>query len=239
MMKIRIYQINPERDTDRVRFQPLEKINGVVDRNIYDLVFEGISYCKTLEGVKEIMNHQCPDYYSGSEVGTSDVVEVIESDGAEPSFYFCNGKEFKKILFHPIEFEEMETAPEKISVSRIRVGEAPERIEIDNCLDALLFCWLMCRKAENFCRVCRKNWLGSMPGASNIRNVLRGRMKKSKSFPKRKQRRNTKDNKKNGLEGEACTILASSSFLLRSRKNENSLGDTPNTPVRKRGESNE
>jgi len=137
MMKIRIYQINPERDTDRVRFQPMEKINGVVDRNNYDIVFEGILYCKTLEGVKEIMNHQCPDYYAGNKVGTSDVVEVIESDGAEPAFYFCNDKEFKKILFHPIEFEEMETAPEKISVLRIRVGEAPERIEIDNCLDAL------------------------------------------------------------------------------------------------------
>lgn len=136
-MKVRIYQINPERDADGARFQPLEKINGVVDCNIYDMVFEGILHCKTLESVKEIMNHQCPDHYVGDKVGPSDVIEVVESDGVEPSFYFCNSKEFKKILFHPIEFEEMETAPEKISVLRVRVGEPPEKIEIDNSLNAL------------------------------------------------------------------------------------------------------
>jgi len=56
---------------------------------------------------------------------------------------------------------------------------------------------------------------------------------KSTSFLKAKCRTNCKNERKNDLEGEACTILASSSFLLRSRKNENSLGDTPNTPVRK------
>jgi hypothetical protein len=42
---------------------------------------------------------------------------------------------------------------------------------------------------------------------------------------------NRKDKEKNDLERAACTILASSSFLLRSRKNENSLGEcSPNTP---------
>ena len=137
MMKVRIYQIDPDRDVDGAVFQSFEKIKGVVDRNIYDLIYEGTLYCKTLEGVKGIINYQRPKFYRGIDLGTSDVIEVVESDGVDPGFYFCDEKEFKKILFHPIEFEETETAPEKISVLYVRSGMKPEFIEIDNCPEAL------------------------------------------------------------------------------------------------------
>ncbi len=45
-MKIRIYQINLERDTDRIAFESLDRLerhqgSGEINSSIYDKVYEG------------------------------------------------------------------------------------------------------------------------------------------------------------------------------------------------------
>lgn len=83
-MKVKIYQINSERDTCDVIFQPydsLEKLQGTMDINseIYDCVFEGEVDCVTLEDVYAMFNAAHPDGYGGRSLSVSDVVEIVDA----------------------------------------------------------------------------------------------------------------------------------------------------------------
>ena len=82
-MKMKIYQVNAERDKDNVLFQPydfLEKLQGTTDINsrIYDCVFEGDVDCITLDDVYTKFNIDSPDGYGGRSLSVSDVVEIVE-----------------------------------------------------------------------------------------------------------------------------------------------------------------
>ena len=115
-MKIRIYQINMERDIMRVAFasyDQLEEMTGnpvTIDSSIYDLVYEGEVDCQDLEDVFQVFNLHHPSDYRGRSLSVSDIVEVIEvktdadndcSHGhpVEAGFYYCNSFGFKKVSF--------------------------------------------------------------------------------------------------------------------------------------------
>ena len=84
-MKIKIYQINMNRDKDRVAFENLDQLEEffdareIPDCSIYDKVFEGEVDCGNLEEVFEMFNLEHPEGYKGRSLSVSDVVEVVES----------------------------------------------------------------------------------------------------------------------------------------------------------------
>ena len=83
-MNIRIYQINHERDEERVKFlgmEELEKLTGsrAVDSNTYDKVFDGEVDCKTLDEIYELFNFEHPDGFKGHSLSVSDVIEVVDA----------------------------------------------------------------------------------------------------------------------------------------------------------------
>lgn len=105
-MQIKIYQIDMERDKNRVafinfnslsKFQDTDQINS----SIYDCVFSGVVECKSLEDVCRIFNIDLPNGYKGRSLSVSDVIEVIESDSIKNGFYFCDSVGFKKVNFEP------------------------------------------------------------------------------------------------------------------------------------------
>lgn len=98
-MKIRIYQINLERDKDQKAFQPYDKTDSI-DSKIYDLVFDGALDCKSLEDIYYSFNMDHPAGYKGRSLSVSDVVERKE-DG-QVQFYFCDRIGFKEISFEPM-----------------------------------------------------------------------------------------------------------------------------------------
>ena len=115
-MKIRIYQINLERDIMRVAFasyDQLEEMTGspvAIDSSIYDLVYEGEADCQDLEDVFQVFNLHHPLDYGGRSLSVSDIVEVIEAETdadnncslghpVEPGFFYCNSFGFKKVSF--------------------------------------------------------------------------------------------------------------------------------------------
>ena len=115
-MKIRIYQINLERDIMRVAFSSydqLEEMTGspvTIDSSIYDLVYEGEVDCQDLEDVVQVFNLHHPSDYRGRSLSVSDIVEVIEVETdadnnsslghpVEAGFYYCNSFGFKKVSF--------------------------------------------------------------------------------------------------------------------------------------------
>ena len=84
IMKIRIYQINTDRDANRVVFESFDNMkcfsgNGEVDTTIYDKVFDGSVACGSLEGVYEMFNVKHPVGYAGRSLSMSDVIEVVEA----------------------------------------------------------------------------------------------------------------------------------------------------------------
>ena len=140
-MNITIYQIDMDRDEDRVcflshenlaRFQGSEKINSA----IYDKVFTGKVDCNNLEDVYCMFNLNHPDGYKGRSLSVSDVVEVCEDEEVQKGFYFCDDLGFKEVEFDPLitkdktKMEVMDMNVEQIK-AEYPVGTKIELINMD------------------------------------------------------------------------------------------------------------
>lgn len=80
-MKIKIYQINMERDLHRVKFQSYEKMRSYqetadIDASIYDRVFMGDVDCAGMEDVYQLFNTEGHRLHQGHSLSVSDIVEV-------------------------------------------------------------------------------------------------------------------------------------------------------------------
>ncbi len=106
-MNIAIYQVNLDRDANRVAFANLEHLtkyqgNTEIDSAIYDKVFEGDVDCADLEDVYQMFNLNHPKDYLGRSLSVSDIVEVkdaveiigiVELPGGE-EHRFCDFAEY-------------------------------------------------------------------------------------------------------------------------------------------------
>ena len=147
-MKIKIYQINMERDENRVAFmayESLAKFQGSpdVDSRIYDKVFEGEVNCFTLERLYEIFNREHPAGYKGRSMSVSDIVEIVDGTTGKSYFHFCDSFGFKQVSF---EFEKAQLSErfcdgdkkaDTISVLLIQPGKYPKTVEIEDSLEAM------------------------------------------------------------------------------------------------------
>lgn len=105
-MNIRIFQINPGRDVDRVAFQDLERLpqyqqSAGINSALYDCVFEGDVDCGTLEDVFRMFNLEHPPEYTGRSLSVSDIVEITPDQSLDAGFYFCNSIGFERVEFDP------------------------------------------------------------------------------------------------------------------------------------------
>ena len=112
-MKIKIYQINMDRDNGSYSFTNYEntirRTGGDIRSGIYDCVFDGEVACKGLEEVYEKFNIDSPPGFKGHSLSVSDIVEIAESDSVEKGYYFCDSIGFKKIDFEPEKAEKIWT----------------------------------------------------------------------------------------------------------------------------------
>ena len=129
-MKIKVYQIVPERDKQNVKFtglDELEKYQGskAVNAALYEEVFDGEVDRTTLEGVYELFNTDIPPLYRGHSMSVSDVVKT--DDG----FYFCDRFGFQKTEFD----EALATKPKNlVRVVYVEPGKPAYAAEIENTL---------------------------------------------------------------------------------------------------------
>ncbi len=102
-MKIRIYQIDTDRDANGAAFMPLDRLERIqgteeVDASLYKRVFEGEVEEDGLEGVWALFNTDRPEGFTGRSLSVSDVVRVLEGP-PDPGAYYCDTFSFRKIPF--------------------------------------------------------------------------------------------------------------------------------------------
>lgn len=105
-MKVKLHQINLDRDTNRVAFMGLdflERFQGTsaIDASIYDCVFDGDIPRNTLEGAYQFFNAEDrPGAHEFHSMSVSDILEVCDGNGVNapvPGFYFCDSIGFKPV----------------------------------------------------------------------------------------------------------------------------------------------
>ena len=80
-MRIKVYQIDHEKDAKQIRFESLETANmsGGVDSSIYKTAFYGDVEADDLEDIFRIFNtDEIPGTHQGHSLSVSDVVEVLD-----------------------------------------------------------------------------------------------------------------------------------------------------------------
>ena len=143
MTEFSIYQINTDRDDNRICFLGLDTLERFqhskeVDPVLYDRVYDGKLDCNSLETIYEKFNIDHPADYKGRSLSVSDVVEIRESDTLNPGFYFVDSIGFKLISFDKSLCKEpVEAGSGKISVLLVEPNKYPKMIEIDDTLEAM------------------------------------------------------------------------------------------------------
>ena len=143
MTEFSIYQINTDRDNNRVCFLGLDTLERFqhskeVDPVLYDRVYDAKLDCNSLETIYEKFNINHPADYKGRSLSVSDVVEIRESDTLNPGFYFVDSIGFKSISFDKSPCKEPVKASDgKISVLLVEPNKYPKMIEIDDTLEVM------------------------------------------------------------------------------------------------------
>lgn len=103
MTYFKIYQINPNKDHNRIRFCSYDFTIAEqckIDKSIYDEVYASKADLRDIEDLYEIFNLNRPVDFRGHSMSVSDIVEIIDSDIIDKGFYFCDDIGFKKVTFN-------------------------------------------------------------------------------------------------------------------------------------------
>lgn len=132
-MRIKIYQINKERDSNDVKFfglKHLKQFQGSekVDASLYDEVFDGEVETTNLEKIFRQFNTEFHPLFRGHSLSISDVVVM------EGRAHFC-----ESVGFEQIEFDESLTQkPDNlIKVLYVEPHKAPYVAEIENDINGM------------------------------------------------------------------------------------------------------
>lgn len=105
-MRIKIYQIDQEKDTNKIKFSGIDSLkklqgNADIDSSIYKNVFYGDVDCEDLEDIYTLFNTERVPTHQGHSLSVSDVIEVIDSDNEmyKGKCFFCDSIGYKTIDF--------------------------------------------------------------------------------------------------------------------------------------------
>ena len=141
-LKINIYQINRDRDTQRLKFLGLDAArqtlcSAELDCATYDKVYSGDVKCRNLEDVFVLFNSGRPEGLRGHSLSVSDVVEVEDAASITPGFYFCDSIGFKEIPFQPEQTVNVTVPQNTIQVVLVEPGKLARIAEVGTTLDAM------------------------------------------------------------------------------------------------------
>lgn len=133
-MKIRIFQIDHEKDRNKLAFMNYDytQSHGGIKAENYRQIYGGTVTCDSLESVFALCNSdKTPPGYLGESMSVSNVIEIC--DGKDKGFYFCDSVGFK-----PIDFDIDKTNHSDImKILIVENGKAPYEAEIRNDIHAM------------------------------------------------------------------------------------------------------
>lgn len=138
-MEIRLYQINPDRDTENLCFMGQDYLAKrgdtptVIDASIYDLVYQGDLDVQTPEDVFRMFNNGAPEGHIGRSMSVSDVVIMDTPDG-EQKAYFCDSIGFASVEFDMYDAVEPDR---NIKVVMLEPGKLAKITEINSSLASM------------------------------------------------------------------------------------------------------
>ena len=129
-MRVKIYQIDPDRDKNRVKFQDYARTcaaQGGIEPSIYDEVFSAEIDETAPEEIYRRFNMERHPLYRGHSLSVSDV--VVTEGGA----FFC-----EDIGFQPVEFDVSKTHTQEnlMDVVYVEPNRAPYAAQIEHKLEA-------------------------------------------------------------------------------------------------------
>ncbi len=131
-MKVKIYQVNTQRDKNKVKFLGLDQIGKYqgtekVDAALYDEVFSGDVACKNPEDVYALFNTDIPPLHRGHSLSVSDVVKT------DAGCFYCD-----RVGFRQIDFDESVTQKPAnlLKVVYVEPGKPAYAAEIEDTLKA-------------------------------------------------------------------------------------------------------
>lgn len=131
-MKVKIYQINSDRDKNLVKFLHYEQLENFqetknINAPIYDEVFSGDVDCENLEDIYHKFNTEGHPLHRGHSLSVSDV--IVTKDGA----YYCDSVGFQKVDFD----ESLTQKPDNLmTVVYVEPHRSPYVAEIAHTLEA-------------------------------------------------------------------------------------------------------
>lgn len=131
-MNIKIYQINIERDKNRVKFLHYDHLDSFQDTkdinaSVYDEVFSGDVDCESLEDIYRKFNTDGHPLHRGHSLSVSDIVMTDECA------YYCDSIGFMKVDFD----ESKAHKPDNLMrIVYVEPHKAPYTAEIENSLAA-------------------------------------------------------------------------------------------------------
>ena len=131
-MKLKVYQINIDRDKNRVKFEGLEQTEqyqgkAQLDPTIYDEVFSGEVDCGNLEEVYALFNSNSPYTHRGHSMSVSDVVSVSDATELVGKIRFYNSS----TAFEEVQYTDYDKYKQDIADAR----DVGRTIEIEDLLD--------------------------------------------------------------------------------------------------------
>ena len=134
-MRIKIFQIDRERDTENRKFRSFDETK-IINPAVYKNVYYGDVDVESLEDIYTLFNDNRPSTFQGHSLSVSDVVEICDnkdSEQVENGCYFCDSIGFKKIDFDTEQCAEMSG----IRVVYVTPGNTPIDIRILSDLHSL------------------------------------------------------------------------------------------------------
>ena len=129
-MQVRVYQIDPDRDKNRVMYERLDdlarhQVSSKVDESLYDRVLKADVDCESLEQLYTLLNTKGHPLHHGGQMKVSDV--VVTDQGA----FYCDRLGFVEIGFD----EAKAQIPDgMMRVLYVEPGKVPYETEIPNTL---------------------------------------------------------------------------------------------------------
>ena len=139
-MRIKVFQINLERDKENVCFRPLESVDqDNLDGTIYDLVYIGNINAMDMEDIRKIFFDGNLMDFHGRELSVSDIVWVQGNGSLKEGYYFIDSKGYIEVQFPEEQtFAAIERLNDSYQEKRRKMKEeAIKRLQILKVMDVV------------------------------------------------------------------------------------------------------